>query len=129
MKRRVIAILARESLLSMPTKQLLVRLRSLQCCEESAAVSDSAPGDGAAGQGILFKNTPEWRRAHAELKALLATREHVPSAAERAAARHRRAVKKSNKRAGADGGTALLQRAPRQRPAAPHHGRYAALDP
>jgi len=126
MKRRLIPVLAAKFLTSMPTKQLLGRLHSLQQCEESAACSDRTPEKIAVSEGILFKNTAEWQRAYADLKAVLATREHVLSAAERANARQQRAKKMSNKRAGGDGGTALLRPAGRPRPAAPHHERYAA---
>ena len=107
----------------MPTKQLLGRLRSLQQCEESAALSDLTPEEVPANEDILFKNTAQWQRAYSGLKAVLATREHIPSAAERANARQQRVKKKSNKRAGGDGGTALLRPAGRPRPAAPHHER------
>jgi len=124
MKRRLIPVLAAKSLTSMPTKQLLGRLHSLQQCEESAALSDRTPEEIAISEGILFKNTAEWHRAYADLKVVLATRQHVPSAAERANARQQRVKKKSNKRAGGDGGTALPRRAGRPRPAAPHHGRW-----
>ena len=123
MKRRLITVLAPESLASKPTKQLLGRLLSLQQCEESAVLSDQTLGEAAAGEGIVFKNTAEWRKAYAALKEVLAAREHVPSAAERAKARQQRATRKSNKRAGGDGGTALLRHAGRPQPAAPHHGR------
>jgi hypothetical protein len=83
MKRRLIPILAQESLLEMPTKQLLGRLRALHGCEESAAFSDLTAGEIAASQGILFKNSAEWQDAYEHLKVILATREHLPSAAER----------------------------------------------
>ncbi len=124
MKRRLIPVLAAKSLTSMPTKQLLGRLHSLQQCEESAALSDRTPAEIAVSEGILFKNTAEWQRAYADLKAVFATREHVPAAVERANARQQKVKKKSNKRAGGDGGTALLRPAGRPRPAAPHHERW-----
>ena len=99
----------------MPTKQLFGRLHSLQQCEESATLSDGTPEEAAVGEGILFKNTAEWQTAYAELKAVVTTREHMPSAAERSKTRQQRATKNSNKRAGG----ALLRRAGRLRPAAP----------
>jgi hypothetical protein len=105
----------------MPTKQLLGRLLSLQQCEGSAALSDRTPGETEASEGILFKNTVEWQKAYADINAVLATREHVPSPVERAATRQQRAEKKSNKRAGGDGGITRLRRAGHPRPAAPHH--------
>ena len=71
----MIPVLAPEILAGMPTKQLLGRLRSLLQCEESAALSDRTPEEAAASEGILFKNTAEWQRAHADLKAVLAKRD------------------------------------------------------
>jgi hypothetical protein len=124
MKRRLIPVLALESLENWPTKQLLGRLQSLQQCVESAAFSDRTPEEVAASKGILFKNTAEWQSAYADLKGVLAAREHVPSATERTKARQQRATRKSNKRVGGDGRTTLLRRAKRPRPAAPHHGRW-----
>lgn len=88
MKRRPIPLLTPESLANMPTKQLLGRLLSLQQCEESAALADRTPA--GAAEGIVFKNTVEWQKAYADLEVFLATREHVPSAVERAECRHER---------------------------------------
>ena len=106
----------------MPTKQLLGRLHSLQRCEESASLSDRTL-EVAATEGIVFKKTAEWQSAFTDLKTVLATREHVPSAAERADAREQRVKEKSNKRAGGNGGIATQFHAGHARPAAPHHGR------
>ena len=97
MKRRLIPVLPPESLLSMATKQLLGRLHSLQRCEEAAAFSHLSREEITASEGILFKDSAEWQRAYADLKAVLATREHIPTAAERATARQDRAKRKSNK--------------------------------
>jgi len=72
------------------------------------------PEKVTTSEGVLFKNTPEWRNAYADLKAVLGTREHVPTSVERAEAGQQRAKPKSNKRAGGDGGTARLRRAERQ---------------
>ena len=123
MKRRLIPPLAPEALANMPTKQLLGRLRSLQRCEDSAALSDRAPEEIAASESILFKGTGEWQRAYADLKAVLATREHVPSAAERAQTRQQRATRKSNKSAAGKGGITALSHAGRARPALPERSR------
>jgi hypothetical protein len=97
MKRRLIPILPAESLLNMATKQLLGRLHSLQRCEEAAVLSDRTREEISVSEGILFKDSAEWQRAYADLKAVLATREHIPTAAERATARQERAKRKSNK--------------------------------
>jgi hypothetical protein len=83
MKRRLIPILNPDFLRKMPTKQLLGRLRALHRCEESAAFSELTAGEIAASTGILFKNTTEWQVAHDQLKVILATREHILTAAER----------------------------------------------
>ncbi len=107
----------------MPTKQLLGRLRSLQRCEESAALSDRTPEEIAVSENILFKGTAEWQRAYADLKAVLTTREHVRSAAERAQARQQRATKKSNKRGPGKGGTPSLLHVGTPRPARVDHER------
>src|SRR5438876_12141704 len=82
MKRRLIPILAPESLLKMPTKQLLGRLRGLHERKQSAAVSDLTTKEIAASQGILFKDSAEWQDAHGDLKAVLAMSEHITSGAE-----------------------------------------------
>ncbi|MDB6064698.1 MAG: hypothetical protein JWR26_906 [Pedosphaera sp.] len=91
MKRRLIPILPPDSLLKMPTKQLLGRLRSLQRCEEAAALSDLTQAEIAASEGILFKDSAQWRKAYDDLKAVLATREHVSSSTERTKNRQQRA--------------------------------------
>ena len=98
MKRRLIPILSPESLLGMPTKQLLGRLHSLQRCEEATVFSDLTAEEIAASRGNLFKQSAEWQKAYADLKAVLVTRKHVPTPAERTEARLERAKGKSNKR-------------------------------
>src|ERR1051326_2256251 len=122
MKRRLIPVLAPDFLARMPTKQLLERLLSLQQCEESAAVSDQTPGDAGAREGILFKNTAEWQKAYADLKAVLATREHFPAAAERTKRRQERgrvrADRKSNPRVQRTGTSRFAQRQSRKSSAA-----------
>jgi hypothetical protein len=107
MKRRLISILAPEALLKMPTKQLLGRLRALHRSEQSAALSDLTADEIASREGILFKDSPEWQDAYAHLKAVLATREHLPSGAECAKTRSRRGLlragRKSNQQGRANG--------------------------
>src|SRR5271167_331702 len=99
MKRSLIAILPRESLLKMPTKQLLGRLQALHNCEESAAFSDRTAEEAAASNGILFKDTTEWREAYSHLKAVLTTREHLPKADERAKDRRERGRPRKGRKA------------------------------
>ena len=91
--RRAVAVLERSSLGSLTTKQLLARLARLRFCEESADISDLTPDEIALTRGILFKRTPEWRTAYADLKEVLATREHVSRPSVRAPASRGQASK------------------------------------
>lgn len=77
MKRRPLFILSQDSLLSLPTRQLLGRLQALQRCEESRLLSDHGAGEVLPEEQIFFKDTVVWKAAYAEVKAVLATREHV----------------------------------------------------
>src|SRR4051794_29919485 len=98
MKRSVLQVVSQESLSKLPTRQLLGRLRRLHECEESAAVSDLTPDEIAASKGILFKNSPDWQVAYQGLKRVTASREHVPSAAERATKRKQRGQVRSERK-------------------------------
>jgi hypothetical protein len=98
MKRSVLHVLSQEYLDKMPTKQLLGRLRRLHECQESAAVSDFTADEIAASKGILFKDSPEWVVAFQQVKRVLATREHVPSAADRATRRQARGRMRSERK-------------------------------
>ena len=89
--RKPIAIVDAAALEALPTKVLLVRLRHLQRCEESAAASDMDPDEVTRATGIIFKDDPEWMAAYTQLKALLARREHVPKGEELRAVRLERA--------------------------------------
>ena len=79
MRRRSIRFLPKAELERWPTERLLARLRTLQQCEDAAEFSDRGPSAAASGE-ILFKDTREWRQAHADLKAILASREHIERA-------------------------------------------------
>ena len=61
------------------TRKLLVRLKRLRWCyEEVAAAEDYYPHELAAVEDkILFKTDPRWKQAYREVKAILATREHI----------------------------------------------------
>jgi len=98
MKRRVIPILSKEALQRMPTKQLLGRLQALQRCQQSAADSDLTAEEIVTREGILFKDSAEWREAHRDLKSVLADREHIPSAADRKQKRQERGRVKSERK-------------------------------
>jgi hypothetical protein len=89
---RAVAVLGRTSLQSLTTKQLLARLARLRFCEESAELSDMTPPEIELARGILFKRTPEWRTAYADLKEVLATRDHVSRISTRKSARGRRST-------------------------------------
>ena len=84
---RTVAIVSIEELEGMHTGSLLERLHALQRCEERIDWFDMDPEEVEGITAIIFKDSPEWRAAHAEVKAVLATREHVPSKAERTEAR------------------------------------------
>ena len=79
---RAVPLVTEEELRKMPTKQLLGRLRRLWFCEERSAGSDLDPAEIQGTSGILFKDTPEWRAAHEEVKQALATREQIPRSVE-----------------------------------------------
>ncbi len=123
MERRLIPVLAAKSLTSMPTKQLLGRPLSLQQCEESAALSERTSGEAAASESFLFKSAAEWQKAYADVKAELATRERLPSGAERAKARQQRATRVQQACWRRRRDSASVPCAERARPAATHHGR------
>lgn len=80
-------VLDRAALDAMPTKALLGRLRRLLRCEESPDVCDASPDELARIAGIAFKSTASWQGAYEDVKAVLASREHVSKGAERRAAR------------------------------------------
>jgi len=81
--KRQVAIVAEVKLLEMPTKQLLGRLKRLRFCEESFQGSDLTEREIEACTGILFKDTPEWKKAYEEVKRVLAMREHIRRNGER----------------------------------------------
>lgn len=84
-----------DELKAMPTRALMNRRAALLRCEESFALSDrddrQPPATPAAV--IEFKDTREWQQAYAELKSVLATREHVPNKQERKEIRRQKAKK------------------------------------
>lgn len=71
----------------MHTGSLMARRDALLKCDDSFELSDQ---DGyetkpvATNTGYIeFKDTSEWKQAYNDLKAILATREHVPNKQER----------------------------------------------
>ena len=75
---RAVPSMKRQELEALPTGALLARLKRLRWCEESRADSDLSDGEirSAAGS-IIFKEDAAWRAAYAELKEVLAGREHL----------------------------------------------------
>ena len=70
--------LSRQELEALPSGALLARLRRLRECEEARENSDLDELElGSASHLILFKADPAWRSAYAQLKEVLAKREHV----------------------------------------------------
>lgn len=92
---RAVPILEANRLEAMSTKQLLARLARLRFCESEQRDSDLTSAEVAAVDGILFKGTSEWRAAYAELKFVLAMREHVPRPAVRNAQPKNRSLGRS----------------------------------
>ncbi len=88
---RAVPQIDRDELEHLPTKALLARLDKLRRCEDSLEGTDMNADEITAVEGILFKESPEWREAYEAVKAVLSTREHVPGAAERRQMRHERA--------------------------------------
>jgi hypothetical protein len=107
-KRKRIFVMSTAQLEALSTRQLLARLRQLQQCEESLALSDRQSG-GIPGC-IEFKQTADWAAAYQQLRQILSNREHVLKGgelAQRRAARAQRA-KSSEKKTGIHVSTRIL---------------------
>ncbi|MEM7701321.1 MAG: hypothetical protein AAF251_05235 [Pseudomonadota bacterium] len=75
--KRMLPVIAPEELDTMPTGALLARLKRLRWCEDDPLFSDIMPHEIAQAEGkILFKSDSLWKAAYADVKAVLATREH-----------------------------------------------------
>jgi hypothetical protein len=75
---RAVSPVPRSHLEASPTGALLARLKRLQWCEENPLGSDLSDEEiTSASHLILFKSDEAWRAAYAELKDVLANREHV----------------------------------------------------
>ncbi len=85
-----VPVMSREQLEALPTRAVLGRLQRLRRCEQSPGESDLSAEELARLVPIRFKSTPEWQAAVADVKAVLATREHLPSGPERTDARRAR---------------------------------------
>ncbi|MEO1730173.1 MAG: hypothetical protein AAFR64_05500 [Pseudomonadota bacterium] len=76
--KRMLPVIDRTELEGMPTGALLARLKRLRWCEDDPQGSDLTPHEIAQADGnILFKSDHLWKAAYADVKAILATREHI----------------------------------------------------
>jgi hypothetical protein len=75
---RTVPPIKQQELQALPTGALVARLKRLRWCEEARADSDLTDQEVASVASlILFKEDPAWRIAYADLKHILADREHV----------------------------------------------------
>jgi len=75
--KRALPWIERSELEDLPTGALLARLKRLRWCEESHDRSDMSDEEVASAAGmILFKEDDAWRSAYADVKEILAGREH-----------------------------------------------------
>jgi len=70
-------VISKADLEDMHTGTLMSRRNALLKCEESFELSDQY--QMVKGNGIEFKNTSQWKQAYQDLKAVLSTRENIPS--------------------------------------------------
>ena len=79
---------------TMRTKQLLAHLERLRVCEPSidAYAGQPFPPDYRPDGLIYFNEDPRWDQQYAELKRILARREHVPRSPQRKSRRIRKAA-------------------------------------
>ena len=75
------------SLVAMTTRQLLSQLSRLRECQERFAASDLAgqplPSDYDPVSYFYFKDDPRWQQQYADVKSVLAEREHVARSEDR----------------------------------------------
>jgi hypothetical protein len=81
MKRKPLFPIPLADLKTLPTKQLLGRLKQLHQCEQSLALSDIDSVD--VSDSIQFKESADWIIAYKDVKQILSTREHIPRRAPR----------------------------------------------
>ncbi len=82
-------VISKAALEEMHTGTLMTRRNTLLKCEESFELSDQY--QIIQHNGIEFKNTSLWQQAYEDLKAVLSTRENIPSKQERKALRQAKA--------------------------------------
>lgn len=79
MKRRKILSISEKKMEALSTKRLLARLKILQQCEQSLALSDRELNKYIPSEFIEFKESPEWIAEYNSLKEVLSKREHIES--------------------------------------------------
>jgi len=82
-------VISKSDLEKMHTGTLMSRRNALLKCEESFELSDQY--QASKNDGIEFKNTPQWKQAYQDIKAVLSTRENIPNKQERKALRQAKA--------------------------------------
>jgi len=90
-------IISKDELESMHTGSLMSRRKALLSCEESFRLSDRYGYEPEPDPSLYieFKDNPRWQQAYDELKAVLATRENVPSKKEKKLIRQQKAKNKA----------------------------------
>jgi hypothetical protein len=75
---RAVDVVNQTELERLSTKALLARLKRLHWNERSFVASDMSEAECmSVSDKIIFKSSPEWRRAYQDVKAILASREHI----------------------------------------------------
>ncbi len=80
-----------DALSSWPTKRLMGLRQRLLRCEETLETSDVQSDAELDPSVIRFKQDPRWSALYDAVRAVLSTREHVPSGLERKQTRRERA--------------------------------------
>ena len=92
-----IDIISKSDLKNLSTSSLLRRHKELLACEESYEMSEKFYYSEPALTGVIeYKNSEQWKRAYAELKEVLASREHIARPAEKKAKRLAKANERKN---------------------------------
>lgn len=86
-----VVIMKRDQLMALHTGTLMKRRDELLKCDESLEMSDNLKTEQVSPEFIQYKNTKEWKKAYADIKEILSTREHVPNKKERKILRQQKA--------------------------------------
>jgi hypothetical protein len=93
LQSRAVPVLLPAQLARLGTRELLGRLNKLRKCIDSLTDTEYDEEDATLVEGIVFKDSPEWKRAYADVRLVLTTREHVPRGPEKTRARKGRALR------------------------------------